>query len=185
MKTSTTLAILGAAGVAAYFLWPKDPGTVLGDPVGPPPPPEPPAGLDPTVPFIPAEPAEGPVMIPAQRSGDWPEPAIIRPLIDLTTTGEMYGGECDTDGGKVDKGQWGKPSKVAHALQLLGYGVDVPLDQPHYVSEIKRFQRRARALSLTGTVGEGIFHIDGVMGLCTLRALTDAAILYNQNQWSD
>lgn len=173
-NTKRTLGLLGGvsvAGLLAWLFWPDGDGE------------ESEAELEPPLDEF-DEPIDGPGGIgPIIATPAKPPSATVRPLINMTTTGDVYAGECIVDGGTADRSR--NATWVADALKKLGYPVSVVLTTAADKVQIKRFQVRASQLNLTGTVGPGAqFPIDGKMGLCTIRALEDAAILYNEGNWT-
>lgn len=110
------------------------------------------------------------------------KPVIIaRRQIDLTTSGEEYSGVCGVDGTtKVDKARDGPWAKKA--LTLLGFPVGTLLSSSDK-QQIKNFQATARSMDLGAMAGAAPSYVDGVVGLCTLDALVEAAIIYNGGRW--
>lgn len=110
------------------------------------------------------------------------QPIQARPVIDLTTTGVEYDGVCGIDNvTKVDRARdadWAK-----RALSLLGFPVGTLLSSADK-AQIKKFQAIARSMGLGAMANAPASFVDGKMGLCTLDALVEAAILYNAGQWS-
>jgi hypothetical protein len=95
----------------------------------------------------------------------------------------VAGSICQVDAERYNAAQWPDPATVAAALTILGYPVSNTLTGDTNASQIMMFQLRARDLSLEGMQAAPDSFIDGVVGPCTLRALTEAAMIHNAGGW--
>lgn len=126
----------------------------------------------------PDEPAPVP-KIPAEPSIPTGNVAIKIPISTLF----VEGAKCQVDQQRYNAMQWPTPQSVGFAFRALGYPVTDTLAGAINIGKIKDFQRRARQLFLEGMQNAPDSFIDGVVGPCTLRALTEAAIRFNNGQW--
>ncbi|KKL67067.1 hypothetical protein LCGC14_2138650, partial [marine sediment metagenome] len=96
---------------------------------------------------------------------------------------EEYSGTCGIDGvTKVDRardGPW-----AVNALSLLGFPVSTLLTTAADKAQVRDFQTLARSMGLGAMRDAPASFIDGRVGLCTLDALVEAAILYNAQRWN-
>lgn len=115
--------------------------------------------------------------------------------------------ECERAGHGFNIAQWSLdpaigPPRVAAAMTLLGFPIgepeilatdkvraesrriwNVPFVNPKRSDTVRSFQALARSLNLPGLGGGLAAGVDGIMGECSLIALSEAASLYNAGQW--
>lgn len=187
------VGLIGLVALAAFVLsegeaqaQPVPPG-----PPQPPPPPGPGPFVEPGFPPIPAEPVEpiGPIIVePVQPIGPIiADPVKLDPIIGVQQIpiSQLFvaGSICQVDAERYNKAQWPDPATVASALTILGYPVTPTIANAGDADQIMLFQLRARDLSLEGMQAAPNSFIDGVVGPCTLRALTEAAMIHNAGGW--
>jgi hypothetical protein len=129
---------------------------------------EPPPEEEPEVPLIPAQVVEVPT------------PLTARPVIDLTTSGELYSGECAIEGTKVDKARDG--AWVISSMKLLGFPVSTLLTTADK-NQVKKLQTQLRSMNLGAMANAPPSFIDGKVGLCTIDGMIEAAIMFNDDRW--
>jgi hypothetical protein len=95
----------------------------------------------------------------------------------------VAGSICQVDAERYNKAQWPDPATVAGALTVLGYPVTPALTNQGDADQVMMFQLRARDLALEGMQAAPDSFIDGKVGPCTLRALTEAAMISNAGGW--
>ena len=110
-------------------------------------------------------------------------PAAVAIKIPITQDEQLSGAKCQVDGEKYNVLQWPAPEVVAFAMRALGFGVTNSLTSAADVAHIKTFQLKARQLNLDGMKNAPDDFIDGKFGVCTLRGLTQASILFNAGAW--
>lgn len=81
---------------------------------------------------------------------------------------------CSRTKSHYDVDRWSSPATVAAALRKLGYEVSNSLVMVGDVLQILQFQRDARENNAKGYAGVPDAWIDGVVGPCSLIALSDA-----------
>lgn len=92
---------------------------------------------------------------------------------------------CGLDAQPYNIAQWPDkdgPTRVANALQTLGYSLSVVTNAKGRAA-VRAFQSRARTLGLDGMKGAPDSWIDGDVGACTLRALSHAMRLFDAGAW--
>lgn len=170
--TATAIGLFALIGLAVYVYSEGDAKAEPGPGPGPGPTPGPigPIIADPVGPVGPiiAEP-----VVPTLVAN------VQIPIASLFVAGAI----CGVDGGSYNANQWPDPGTVAAALTILGYPVSSTLQGSGDDSQVMLFQLRARELSLEGMQAAPDGFIDGVMGPCTLRALTEAAMISNAGAW--
>lgn len=199
-----TLVGLGALGFGLWYLY-RGQVTVTTIPGQPGPGPDPsdgPGGLGP----ITAQPGGLSGPITAQPAG--PSGPIVA-QVQIFDPGVFSGSDfdCARAGQGFNVAQWSTdpaigPDRVAAALTLLGFTItakqinagdkvrvenrriwNVPFVNPQRSDTVRNFQAYARSLGLPGLGNAPASAVDGIMGECSLVALSAAAEIYNAGQW--
>lgn len=202
-----TILGLGAVGFGLWYLYRGDVvvQTIPGQPGPGPDPTDGPGGLGPII-GIPAQTIDPITGIPAQPTG----PIISVPAqVQIFDPGVFAGSdfECERAGHGFNVAQWSTdpaigPDRVAAAMTLLGFPItgaeingtdkvraesrriwNVPFVNPKRSDTVRSFQAYARSLNLPGLGGGLAAGVDGIMGECSLIALSAAAEIFNAGQW--
>lgn len=90
--------------------------------------------------------------------------------------------KCKRTGQVADVARWSSPAPVIAALEKLGYKLN-SLTSKAGREEVMKFQTKAIAIGLMGLSGADSKWVDGVMGGCTLVALSAAMNMYEAGNW--
>lgn len=95
--------------------------------------------------------------------------------------------KCPRNGASYNAALWPSPASVIAELRQLAFGQQIPasssITSSAWRAEIKRFQAIARSLNLSGLVNAPESYIDGIVGACSLLALTEARAARLRGAW--
>jgi hypothetical protein len=84
--------------------------------------------------------------------------------------------------------QWPDPASIASGLRQLGYSLPDSGDFRQYFATpvgrrtVEAFQRKANEQGVSAVLG-GLLRVDGILGPCTLRALTAMTERFFRKEW--
>jgi len=135
---------------------------------------------------------------PHPQSPDWQWQlwGEVVPVAEQVKSGQIVCDESDPAfiaGSKTCKGEpynaalWSDPASVVTELLKLGFGKgagdNLSLTSSFWREQVKLFQAVARSLGLPGLAGTPPGAVDGIVGACTLLALTAARARRKAGTW--